>query len=91
MGPRWCAGLAGEPPEPIAMPSVNRRGRAIDCAAQVTSLVGTDDDVIGVILLMDAHDGVTGPDALATEPVPAEQSDTQAPSQAHADTSSDDS
>jgi two-component system CheB/CheR fusion protein len=86
------AGLAGEPPEPVAMPAVNRRGRAIDCVVRVTSLVGSDDEVIGVILLMDADDGVTGPDALATERVPAERSDTQASSQAPTrDTSSDDS
>jgi two-component system CheB/CheR fusion protein len=72
------AGLAGEAPQPIAMPAVNRRGRAIDCVVRVTPLVGTDDEIIGVILLMDAHDGVTGPDALTTEHVvPSEQSDTQ--------------
>jgi two-component system CheB/CheR fusion protein len=85
------AGLAGEPPEPVAMPAVNRRGRAIDCIVRVTSLIGTDDEVIGAILLMDADDGVTGPDALGTEQVPAGQSDSQASSQAPpAGTSSND-
>jgi two-component system, chemotaxis family, CheB/CheR fusion protein len=68
------AGLAGEPPAPIAMPAVNRRGRAIDCSVRITSLVGTDDEVVGVILLMDAHDSVTGPDALATNKAPPERS-----------------
>jgi hypothetical protein len=88
------AGLAGEPAEPIAMPAVNRRGRAIDCVVRVTSLVGTDDEVIGVILLMDAHDGVTGPDALLpTEHAAlADQSDADASSPASmSDMSSDDS
>jgi two-component system CheB/CheR fusion protein len=87
------AGLAGEPPEPIAMPAVNRRGRAIDCLVRVTPLVGTDEEVIGVILLMEAHDGVAGPDALPTERVvPGEPSDAHASSPgATSDTSSDDS
>jgi hypothetical protein len=75
--------LAGEPAEPITMPAVNRRGRAIDCVVRVTSLVGTDDEVIGVILLMDAHDGVTGPDALPTQHAAlADRSDTDASSPA---------
>ena len=87
------AGLAGEPPDPIAIPAVNGRGRAIDCVVRVTPLVGTDEDVIGVILLMDAHDGVAGPDALATEQaVPGEPSDAHASSPGPTpDTSSDDS
>jgi two-component system, chemotaxis family, CheB/CheR fusion protein len=87
------AGLAGEPAEPITMPAVNRRGRAIDCVVRVTSLVDTDDEVIGVILLMDAHDGVTGPDALPTQHAAlADRSDTDASSPAStSDMSSDDS
>jgi two-component system CheB/CheR fusion protein len=61
------AALGGTPPEPIAMPAVNRRGRAIDCTIRVTPLVGADEQGIGVILLMDAHDGVAGPDGAPTE------------------------
>ena len=59
--------LAGEPAQPMTMPAVNRRGRAVNCVVRVTPLLGTDDDVIGVIVLMDAHDGVTGPDGPRTE------------------------
>jgi two-component system CheB/CheR fusion protein len=74
--------LAGESSEPVAMPAVNRRGRAIDCVVQATPLLGGDDQVIGVILLMDAHDGVSGPDGSPTERrVPSEASDAAASAQ----------
>jgi two-component system CheB/CheR fusion protein len=59
--------LAGEPAQPMTMPAVNRRGRAVSCVVRVTPLLGTDDDVIGVIVLMDAHNGVTGPDGPRTD------------------------
>jgi two-component system CheB/CheR fusion protein len=58
--------LAGEPAQPATMPAVNRRGRAVDCVVRVTPLLGTDDDVIGVIVLMDARDGGTGSDGPRT-------------------------
>jgi hypothetical protein len=65
----------------MTMPAVNRRGRAVDCVVRVTPLLGTDDDVIGVIVLMDAHDGVTGPDGPRTEEeVPGEGPEARASS-----------
>ncbi|HKA85672.1 MAG TPA: PAS domain-containing protein, partial [Acidimicrobiales bacterium] len=73
--------LAGEPGQPLSMPAVNRRGRAINCVVRVTPLLGTEDDVIGVIVLMDAHDGVTAPVAPGTdEAVPTEGSEAPASS-----------
>ena len=34
---------------------------------RVTPLLGADEQVTGVILLMDAHDGVSGPDGPASD------------------------
>jgi two-component system CheB/CheR fusion protein len=85
--------LTGEPPQRIAMPAVNRRGRAIDCVVRVTPLVGAEDVVVGAILLVDAHDGVSGSDGSPFERgVPSEASDADVSSQPReSDTSSDDS
>jgi hypothetical protein len=35
---------------------------------RATPLIGADEQVTGVILLMDAHDGVSGPDGPASDP-----------------------
>jgi hypothetical protein len=65
----------------MTVPAVNRRGRAISCVVRVTPLRGADDDVIGVIVLMDAHDGVAGPDGPRTEEaVPGEGPEARASS-----------
>lgn len=60
---------------------------------RVTPLVGAEDVVIGVIVLMDAHDGVSGSDGSPTERgVPSDASDAHASSQpSESDTTSDDS
>jgi two-component system, chemotaxis family, CheB/CheR fusion protein len=85
--------LGGEPPDPLAMAAVNRRGRAIDCMVRATPLRGAEAKVTGVILLMDAQDGVTGPDGPHTDAaVPRDDSEAHASSQAsEADTRTDDS
>lgn len=58
---------------------------------RVTPLVGTDEEVIGVILLMDAHDGVTGPGAPTEPAVQGEESDDASLRTPTSETSSDDS
>ncbi|HKE74668.1 MAG TPA: CheR family methyltransferase [Acidimicrobiales bacterium] len=47
----------------LAVDAVNRRGRSIRCRVRVAPLRGGDDAALvsGVILLMDADDGVAGP------------------------------
>ena len=67
------AALAGEQPETLMVPAVNRRGRTIVCRMRATPLVGVEDQVIGVILLADADDGTTGPDAPPTDAVLEDQ------------------
>jgi two-component system CheB/CheR fusion protein len=43
----------------IVVPAVNRRGRRIECAVSCSPLLGADQDVRGVIILMDDLDGGT--------------------------------
>ena len=53
-------------PQQLDLQAVNRRGRAITCDVRITPLLraeGDGDDVIGAILLMDAGDGTSGPNA----------------------------
>jgi two-component system, chemotaxis family, CheB/CheR fusion protein len=75
--------FAGGQVDPVAMPAVNRRGRAIDCVVRVTSLIGRDEQVTGAILLMDPDDGTTGPDVAPPDAVllgdqPSESTSSQA-------------
>jgi two-component system, chemotaxis family, CheB/CheR fusion protein len=75
--------LADEQVDPVAMPAVNRRGRAIDCVVRVTSLIGGDEQAKGAILLMDTDDGTTGPDVAPPDSVllgdqPSESTSSQA-------------
>ena len=47
--------LSGEQHEPVTLPAINRRGRQIECRVVATAL-GQEDEVHGVILMMEAVD-----------------------------------
>ena len=47
--------LAGEEQQDVTLPGVNRRGRQVEARVRVTPL-GTDGDLRGVILMMEAEE-----------------------------------